>query len=114
MCQRLADDDVDRLKGLPYSELRAEIKRLPGVGDKVADCVALFGFGKLEAFPIDVWMERALRRLYGQSGSYRKLAAFAHERFGEHAGYAQEYLYYNERAHAPNGSCLFSEDRGNR
>lgn len=114
VCQRLTDDDVDRLKGLPYDELRDELKELPGVGDKVADCVALFGFGKLESFPIDVWMERALRRLYGQKGSYRSLAEFAHERFGEYAGYAQEYLYYNERAHAPNGSCLFSEDGRDR
>ncbi len=90
--------------------MRAELKRLPGVGDKVADCVALFGFGKLEAFPIDVWMERALSRLYGQKGTYRRLAGFAHERFGEFAGYAQEYLYYNERAHSRNGSCLFSKE----
>ena len=109
MCKELSEDRITELKRLRYEELRAELKELPGVGDKVADCVALFGFGNLEAFPIDVWIERALSRLYGQKGSYRRLAGFAHEKFGEYAGYAQEYLYYNERAHAPNGTCLFSE-----
>lgn len=114
ICQQLTLDDLEELKRLPYDELRDELLELPGVGDKVADCVALFGFGKLESFPIDVWMGRALRRLYGKEGSYRKLAGFARERFGEYAGYAQEYLYYNERAHASSGSCLFSEERRNR
>ena len=114
VCQLLDDGAIDRLKRLPYRKLREELTDLPGVGDKVADCVALFGFGRLESFPIDVWMERALRRLYGQNGSYGKLAAFAHERFGAYAGYAQEYLYYNERAHAPNGSCLFSQQTSDR
>jgi N-glycosylase/DNA lyase len=106
MCHELSEESIEHLKRLGYEDLRAELKEFPGVGDKVADCVALFGFGKLESFPIDVWMERALSRLYGQKGS--------HEMFGEFAGYAQEYLYYNERVHAPNGSCLFSKQRTNR
>jgi N-glycosylase/DNA lyase len=108
MSQMLDRDRIDRLTRLGYEELRNELIQLPGVGDKVADCVALFGFGQLESFPIDVWMMRALKRLYGQSGSYGKLRAFAHARFGPCAGYAQEYLYYNERAHASRGACAFS------
>jgi N-glycosylase/DNA lyase len=82
---------------------------LPGIGDKVADCASLFGFGRLEAFPIDVWMERALERLYRQKGSHARLRRFASERFGAYAGYAQEYLYYNERVLASNGACALSE-----
>jgi len=108
LSHKLNADELIRLKRLRYEDLRIELIQLPGVGDKVADCVALFGFGRLESFPIDVWMERALKRLYRVEGTYRKLAAFAHDRFGEYAGYAQEYLYYNERARARNGSCLFS------
>ena len=108
MSQMLDRDRIDRFKRLGYEELRSDLMELPGVGDKVADCVALFGFGQLEAFPIDVWMKRALERLYGKTGSYGKLRAFAHARFGPFAGYAQEYLYYNERAHAPKGACAFS------
>jgi N-glycosylase/DNA lyase len=108
MSQMLDRDRIDRFKRLGYEDLRSELMELPGVGDKVADCVALFGFGQLEAFPIDVWMKRALERLYGKTGSYGKLRVFAKARFGPCAGYAQEYLYYNERAHAPKGACAFS------
>lgn len=109
------DVDERRLKSLTklnYENLREELKELPGVGDKVADCVCLFGFGRLEAFPIDVWIERALKRLYGKQGSYSSLRRFASERFGKYAGYAQEYLYYNERGPASRGECRFSEERG--
>ncbi len=108
MAHALDDDSIERLRRMGYEDLRQSLIKLPGVGDKVADCVALFGFGKLEAFPIDVWMMRALKRLYHKTGSYAKLRAFAHERFGPYAGYAQEYLYYNERAHAPGGACSFT------
>ncbi len=109
MSQMLNRDRIDGFTRLGFEELRSELIELPGVGDKVADCVALFGFGQLEAFPIDVWMKRALERLYGQTGSYGKLRAFAHSRFGPFAGYAQEYLYFNERARARKGACAFSK-----
>ncbi len=109
LCRAIDDEGVARLGKLHFSSLREELKELPGVGDKVADCVSLFGFGKLEAFPIDVHIERALERLYRKKGSYSKLRTFASERFGEYAGYAQEYLFYNERLRAPGGACLFSQ-----
>jgi N-glycosylase/DNA lyase len=109
MSQMLDSERISMLTRLGYEELRTELIELPGVGDKVADCVALFGFGQLEAFPIDVWMKRALERLYGQTGNYGKLRAFAQARFGPCAGYAQEYLYYNERAQASKGACVFSK-----
>jgi len=109
LCRIIDDESVSRLGKLSFSSLREELKELPGVGDKVADCVSLFGFGRLEAFPIDVHIERALARLYHKKGSYSKLRTFASERFGEYAGYAQEYLFYNERLRAPGGACLFSK-----
>ena len=102
-------DSLSMSKKLNYTDLRERLKGLPGVGDKVADCVCLFGFGRLESFPIDVWIERALARLYHKRGTYKMLREFASQRFGQYAGYAQEYLYYNERAHAPDGSCVFSQ-----
>ena len=94
----------------PYENLRRDLVELPGVGEKVADCVSLFGFGRLESFPIDVWMERALKRLYGQKGSYSKLRHFAADRFGKYAGYAQEYIYHNERMRGRTGACMFLEE----
>ncbi|HEX7391464.1 MAG TPA: DNA glycosylase [Thermoplasmata archaeon] len=109
LCRYLGPGEIARMKSLPYDELREQLIELPGVGEKVADCVSLFGFGRLEAFPIDVWIERAMGRLYGEKGNYRKLRSFASDRFGAYAGYAQEYLYYNERTISGRGSCMFSE-----
>jgi N-glycosylase/DNA lyase len=55
---------LGRYRKLPYEQAHAELCRLPGIGPKVANCVLLFAFEKLEAFPIDVWIERALRETY--------------------------------------------------
>lgn len=110
VCEALDEGDLARMMRLGTEELRRELKSLPGVGDKVADCVSLFGFGRLETFPIDVWMERALWRLYRQKGSYEKLRRFAADRFGPYAGYAQEYLYFNERRYASAGVCALSQE----
>jgi len=111
ICDGLDAGGLDRMTRMDLARLREELKTLPGVGDKVADCVSLFGFGRLEAFPIDVWMERALKRLYGQEGTYRRLREFAAERFGPFAGYAQEYMYMNERGLASGQACAFSAQR---
>ncbi|HIH01743.1 TPA: DNA-3-methyladenine glycosylase 2 family protein [Thermoplasmata archaeon] len=109
ICGSVDTRTVADMRRLPYPELRERLKSLPGVGDKVADCVSLFGFGRLEAFPIDVWIQRAVLRLYGVRGSYAKVGGFARDRFGGFAGYAQEYLFFNERMLSPEGRCIFSE-----
>jgi len=94
--------DLEGLRSLPYEEAHAELKTLHGVGDKVADCVGLFAIGHLEAFPIDVWVEKVIQQYYGiftKSGkSYQKKSIAAREYFGRYAGYAQEYLYYYSRS----------------
>jgi N-glycosylase/DNA lyase len=110
MCDLVDEPKLSVFSGAPYETLRRQLIELPGVGEKVADCVSLFGFGRLESFPIDLWIERALARLYKKKGTYRSLRAFAVERFGEYAGYAQEYLYHNERMHARDLGCVFSEE----
>ncbi|MBI3320683.1 MAG: hypothetical protein HYZ91_00240, partial [Candidatus Omnitrophica bacterium] len=67
-------------------------------GDKVADCVALFGFEKYEAFPIDVWMERAMRYYFRHTRMTRaRVHDYARKHFGPYAGYAQQYLYHYVR-----------------
>jgi N-glycosylase/DNA lyase len=108
--------EFERLKNATYKEAKAELVKLPGVGLKVADCVLLFSLEKLEAFPIDVWIKRAITEHYARyfqkelilrttskrsltSMDYEKLNAFGREYFGEYAGYAQEYLYHYERTH---------------
>ncbi len=96
------DIDLEGLRSLSYEEAHSELKSLHGVGDKVADCVALFAIGHLEAFPIDVWVEKVIQKYYGifteTGNSYRKKSIAAREYFGKYAGYAQEYLYYYSRS----------------
>ncbi len=84
--------------GLPYPEAKARLMELPGVGAKIADCALLFGAGKLEAFPLDVWMLRAMARHYGLGGwTPTQIAHFGRAHFGPLAGLAQQYLFAWER-----------------
>ena len=91
----------EELKTMNYHEAHESLKTLHGVGDKVADCVCLFSLGFLEAFPIDVWIERVIQdhyRIFEKEGkTYKKKSATARKYFGQYAGYAQEYLYYFSR-----------------
>ena len=78
----------------PYPEAKAALCELPGVGEKVADCVLLFGARRLEAFPVDVWILRTLAERYGLHGwSLPQLARFGRVHFGPLAGLAQQYLF---------------------
>lgn len=95
--------DLDKLSRMSYSSARAHLIELRGVGEKIADCVLLFSMGKFEAFPVDVWIERAVRHFYfsGEPASHREIRQFAAEHFGSLAGYAQEYLFNFARTRVP-------------
>ena len=56
--------DIDKIKTLPFAEAKAELLKIKGVGEKVAQCSLLYGFGRVEAFPVDVWVKRILEELY--------------------------------------------------
>jgi len=88
------------LRALNYKEIKQRLLTLSGVGEKIADCVALFSLDKLEAFPVDVWIRRAMTKYYfnGKKVSDKKIRQFAHSYWGEYAGYAQEYIYYYVRS----------------
>jgi len=109
--------NLESLRELPYASAKSALMSLPGVGSKVADCVLLFSLDRLEAFPVDVWMKRIMLKYYSghfESGFVEKLKkrtsisksdyeiihAFGRRYFGEHVGYAQEYLYHFERCKA--------------
>jgi len=84
----------------PYAVAKERLCSLPGVGEKVADCVLLFGAGQLEAFPVDVWILRALSDRYGLQGwSPAQVARFGRAHFGPHAGLAQQFVFAWERRH---------------
>jgi N-glycosylase/DNA lyase len=99
--QRIAGGkfDLESLRQLPLAEARAELMTLRGVGAKIADCVLLFAHGFAGAFPVDVWVERALRELYfpRRRVDDKRLRHFAATHFGPHAGYAQQYLFHYMR-----------------
>ena len=80
---------LEYIKNCGYTDALNELKKIKGVGDKVANCVLLFGFGYYNAFPIDVWVKRVISKYYGEG--------FDPDTLGEYAGVAQQYLFYYER-----------------
>ncbi|OGX28589.1 MAG: hypothetical protein A3B78_00750, partial [Omnitrophica WOR_2 bacterium RIFCSPHIGHO2_02_FULL_67_20] len=87
-----------QLQRVDYDAAKRVLLSCDGVGDKVADCVALFGFEKYEAFPVDVWIERAMRYYFRHRKITRKgVHDYARTHFGPYAGYAQQYLYHYVR-----------------
>ncbi len=100
--------DLEALQSLPEQDARDALHRIPGVGEKVGDCILLFGLRHLTAFPVDVWVRRAVERLYLPQGRYtlREIKAFAQARFGPLAGYAQQHLFAYARAHLRKGVLM--------
>jgi N-glycosylase/DNA lyase len=92
---------LDETEQLPYPEAKQRLMELPGVGAKVADCVLLFGAGKLEAFPVDTWILKAMARRYDLHGwKPDQVTHFGRQHFGPLAGLAQQYLFAYERDQA--------------
>jgi N-glycosylase/DNA lyase len=87
--------ELEALRKVEYEECVKELKSYPGIGDKVADCVAVFSLDHLDAFPVDVRIKKAMEEMYGVRGTYRSVNRFGREYFGRYAGYAQEYIYYS-------------------
>lgn len=88
-----------QLEQLPYREAKELLRELPGVGEKVADCVLLFGAGRFEAFPVDVWITKTMELRYELDGwAPQQIAHFGRVHFGAAAGLAQQYLFAWERA----------------
>lgn len=79
-------------------DARKELLRIKGVGPKVADCILLFGAGRREVFPTDTWIKKTVSQIYKiESTTAQAVNTWAKNRFGEHAGYAQQYLFYAAR-----------------
>ena len=92
--------DLESWVGLSDTDLRTKLGALPGVGAKIANCVMLFAYERLRAFPIDVWIERALRQNYfprKRNLTAGQLRRFSESYFGDYGGYAQQYLFHYAR-----------------
>jgi N-glycosylase/DNA lyase len=102
-----ANQSVDELELLSlkrksYAYAKAELIRLKGVGEKIADCVCMFSLDKLEAFPVDVWIRRVMLEQYFKGRDEKKITnteirEFARKYFGRYCGYANQFLFYYRR-----------------
>ena len=82
--------DLEKLRSCDYKEAIKALRTVRGIGEKVANCVVLFGLNHMEAFPVDVWMKRALKENFPPD--------FDPESLGEYAGLAQQYIFYYARS----------------
>jgi N-glycosylase/DNA lyase len=93
--------DLEAVAALDDEAALLKLCELPGVGPKIAQCALLFSFERLGVFPIDVWIERALRELYFPRSrrkiTPRFLRDFAHKHFGPYRGYAQQWIFHHAR-----------------
>ena len=89
--------DLNTLPHIGYEEALKALIALPGVGEKVADCVLLFSCGYTRAFPVDVWVKRVMRVFYGASGSNAAIKAKGYSLFGLDAGIVQQVLFHGAR-----------------
>ena len=94
-------DQLLSLKALSYKEARRKLMRLSGVGKKVADCTLLYSLDFLEAFPMDTWIRKGLKKIYfkGKKVGEKAMEEFVSHHFGPYAGYAQLYLFHFWRHH---------------
>ena len=105
---------LEQLRELPLDTARARLMSLPGVGRKIADCVLLFAYGFPTAFPVDVWVMKALRQLYfpRRRVDLKRLQRFAYTHFGANAGYAQQYLFHYVRTRQKPAKRISSARKG--
>ncbi len=83
------ETDLEKLDTLTTEQAAKELMKIKGVGPKVASCVLLFGYGKKDAFPIDVWVKKVLEKYFDTN--------FSPNHMGQYSGVAQQYLFYYER-----------------
>lgn len=97
--QKISADkfDPESLRQMPYADAKKYLNTLSGVGDKVSDCILLFGAARFESFPVDVWIRRAMDELYSARASGPELRNFALKKFGQNAGYAQQLIFAAKR-----------------
>ena len=105
---RVAEGEIDlfSLREASYQDALDALTELKGVGDKIANCVLLFSMDKREAFPVDVWIDRAMREWYFADSNEKvtrsQMRVWAQARFGQYAGYANQYLFHGRRLRGRN------------
>ncbi|OBZ34399.1 MULTISPECIES: DNA-3-methyladenine glycosylase family protein [Methanohalophilus] len=102
--------DLYGLYDMDYFQAKQQLMNIEGIGEKVADCILLFSYGKMEAFPVDTHVDKVIRNYYSDifEGPYTKprMAEWARSYFGHYCGYAQQYLFYQHRREGKLGSGM--------
>lgn len=99
-CKKVANGEIDEksLRVLESNHILEKLLTIKGVGEKIANCVLLFGLSRRESFPIDVWVKRIMEKIYFEKETKKEIIQeYAKEHFGEYGGYAQQYLFYYAR-----------------
>ena len=90
--------DLERLRGMSLDEARSELLSFYGIGPKVADCILLFSLQHADAFPIDVWIDRAMKALFFDGNRAKKAELYeAVDALGEYSGIIQQYIFQYAR-----------------
>lgn len=90
--------NIDWIKAQEDEICHNELQKFTGIGPKVADCIMLFSMEKYSAFPVDVWVKRAMNYFYlAPDVSLKKIREFGRNKFGAFSGFAQQYLFYYAR-----------------
>lgn len=94
----VCDINLDCIKNMKNTDARKELLKIYGVGNKVCDCIMLFSLSHTDSFPVDVWIKRIMEYCYfdGEQ-SIKDVSLFAREKFGQLAGFAQQYLFFYAR-----------------
>lgn len=96
--ETLDDNMINEMLNSNDDQCHKLLQKLSGIGPKVADCIMLFSMEKYSAFPVDVWVKRAMQHFYlAPDVSLPKIREFARDKFGKYAGFAQQYLFYYAR-----------------
>ena len=98
--EKISNNEIDlkTIVELNDDSCHESLQQFSGIGPKVADCIMLFSMGKYSAFPVDVWVKRAMQHFYlAPDVSLKKIRDFGREKFGELSGFAQQYLFYYAR-----------------
>lgn len=96
--RRIVKDGLTHLENCDAQTLKSRLLEYKGIGNKVADCICLFGFGKTESFPVDTWIEKIYREDFnGTEKDRKKINVYFCDKFGNDAGIIQQYLFYGKR-----------------
>ncbi len=93
------ETDLEAIKSMTTPEAKKALMNIWGIGNKVSDCILLFGLGRCDSFPVDVWIKRVMEYCYFDSvpQTIKTISEFAEDKFGELGGMAQQYLFFYAR-----------------